>query len=294
VAGRGSRGLALVSVLWITALLALLAASLTSSSRTESRLARNQIENAKAEALADAGVHRAALGLLQFDPERAWQADRRTRVMRLGEGEVRITIEDEDAKIDLNGAPVELLAGLFRAVGLDEEAALTFADRIADFRDGDDEPRPLGAEAADYAAAGLPYGPKNAPFVSLSELLQVLGMTEELYELVKPHLTVFSGGEGLDPLRASPTVLLAIPGMTPDIAQAIATAGADVDPFALMSDDLLFEIETYFLFSREIVFLVRAEGRSAGGGVFVREAVIELTGADPPFNVYAWRRGDLR
>jgi len=56
-----TRGIALVSVLWIAGLLAIMAASFVSASRTEARLARNLLENAKAEALADAGVHRAAL-----------------------------------------------------------------------------------------------------------------------------------------------------------------------------------------------------------------------------------------
>jgi Tfp pilus assembly protein PilX len=50
-----NRGIALISVLWITGLLAVMAASFASSTRTETRLARNQEENAKAEALADAG-----------------------------------------------------------------------------------------------------------------------------------------------------------------------------------------------------------------------------------------------
>ena len=62
------RGIALILVLWIAGLLAVIAASLVSSSRTEARLARNLIENAKAEALADGAVHRAVLGLLELDP----------------------------------------------------------------------------------------------------------------------------------------------------------------------------------------------------------------------------------
>ncbi|MCD6016859.1 MAG: hypothetical protein K0R88_2943, partial [Solirubrobacterales bacterium] len=63
-----SRGIALISVLWITGLLAVIAASFASSTRTEARLARNLVANAKAEAIADGGVHRAVLGLLDPDP----------------------------------------------------------------------------------------------------------------------------------------------------------------------------------------------------------------------------------
>jgi type II secretory pathway component PulK len=60
MAERANRGIALISVPWITGLLAVMAASSASSTRTETRLAHNQEENAKAEALVDA-VHRLPL-----------------------------------------------------------------------------------------------------------------------------------------------------------------------------------------------------------------------------------------
>ena len=87
MAARSNRGIALISVLWITGLLAVMAASFASSTRTETRLAHNQEENAKAEALADAGVHRAAFGLLDADPARAWRAGGNGYAFSLGEGE---------------------------------------------------------------------------------------------------------------------------------------------------------------------------------------------------------------
>jgi general secretion pathway protein K len=92
-------------VLWITGLLAVMAASFISTSRTEARLARNQMENAKAQALADGGVQRAVLGLLEPERERAWQADGRVYSFALGEGDVEVSIRDEDGKIDLNQGP---------------------------------------------------------------------------------------------------------------------------------------------------------------------------------------------
>ena len=57
---------------------------------------------------------------------------------------MQVWIEDEDGKIDLNGAPLPLLTGLLVAQGLPEEDAKVMADRIGDFRDEDSEPEPLG------------------------------------------------------------------------------------------------------------------------------------------------------
>ncbi len=62
---RNSRGIALVVVLWALTLLAVIAVSFTMTTRTDTKIVRNLVENAKAGALADAGVYRATLGLLE-------------------------------------------------------------------------------------------------------------------------------------------------------------------------------------------------------------------------------------
>jgi len=290
-----SRGIALLSVLWITGLLAVIAASFASGARTEARLARNQIANAQAEALADGGVHRAVLGLLELEPERAWQADGSVRELPLGTGLVQIAIEDEDGKIDLNTAPVALLAGLFGVLGLSQDEARAMAERIVDYRDPDHDPEPQGAEDPDYLALGLAAGAADREFIGTSELLNVLGMTRELYERALPYVTIYSGAEGVDPVRAPRPVLEALPGMTPQLLERLVNAGDDFDPFFEIEDEsLLEELEFYFLPTRDAVFTVRALARTADGGTFLREAVIELDGgADRPFLVLEWRRGRL-
>lgn len=288
------RGIALISVLWISTLLAVIAASFTSSARTEGQLAHNMVENAKAEALADGAVYRAVLGLLEVDADRAWRADGTAYRLDYGEGAVLVRIFDEDAKVDLNTAPPELLAGLLRLLGVEPEQAEILVARILDFRDEDHEPEPDGAEDPDYEAAGRAAGAIDRPLVTEAELLGVLGMSEALYRRLRPFVTVYSGAEGIDPTRASRDVLESVPGMTPEIADAIRAAGPGGDPFATTNDESLFDLEAYFVPSREIMFQIRAEARTAGGGVFVREAVIELTlQPDRPFQAHAWRRGTL-
>jgi hypothetical protein len=82
--------------------------------------------------------------------------------------------------------------------------------------------------------------------------------------------------------------------MPPENVNNIRTTGPDGDPFDMIDDATFFDLEIYFVPSREIMFQVRAEARTTGGGVFVRDAVIELTlQPDRPFLVHAWQRGAL-
>jgi general secretion pathway protein K len=287
-----TRGIALISVVWIAGLLAIMAASFVSASRTEARLARNQMENAKAEALADAGVQRAALALLEVDPERVWKPDGRVYRFALGEGDVQVSIRDEEGKIDINEGSILLLAGLLKAVGLDPEAAQAMAERIGDYRDLDNDPEPFGAEDPAYRAAGLAEGAADRPFMSEAELVRVLGMTQELYKRVRPHVTVHTRSDGFDPTRATRPVLEALPGITPEVVERLLEAGPSEDPLAAIDDETLERVDLYWLPSREAMFTIHAVGRTLGGGTFTREAVIELAGRpEQPFLVYAWGRG---
>ena len=90
-------------------------------------------------------------------------------------------------------------------------------------------------------------------------------------------------------------MLEALPGITPPLVEALLTAGREVDPFSLIEKQpSLAELETYIVPSRNLVYTIRALGRTSSGGRFLRQAVIELDPTpDQPFLVYAWSRGIL-
>ncbi len=304
---RNERGIALVSVLWVLALLAVIAGSFTVGARTEAKLAHNLGENAKARALADAGIQRAVLVLLepqtvgQFgeDGENMFdlgsRLDGTPHVWRFGGGEILISMQDEDGRIDLNTAVDELLAGLFVSLGADGGQANALVDAIADFRDANDFTRLNGAEDADYRAAGLDHGPKNAPFQAVEELQLVLGMTRDLYRLAAPALTVHSGRPDIDPATAPRVVLMALPGIDAAEVEALLDARADGDEAALaimMADMVRFPGVGFRGLTADGATTLRAEARRAGGAVFVREAVARL-GSDLSETVQflAWRDG---
>lgn len=274
---RKDRGIALVMTLWVLILLGLIAASFLRDSRLGTNLARNITENAKAEALADAGVNRAMLGLLDTDPKTGWRANGMPHQFAFGGGVIEIRIFDETAKVDLNRAPAPILLGLLKAAGLDDNRASSLADAINDFRDPDNERRPNGAEDPDYLAAGMEAGAKDAPFEDTEELMQVLGMTHELYVKISPYVTVYSNRSRVNLLTASDFVLNAIPNLTPEQIKKIQADRLQATQLQRVQSE---------------VVTVRAEAKTGTGGVFVREAVLKRGGeAATPFQILSWRQG---
>ncbi len=273
---RGKRGFALLLVLWGLILLGLIAASFLRETRVGTTLARNVVENAKAEALAEAGVRRAILGLLDTDPATAWRADGRPYRFELADGTIQIQIQDERGKIDLNHAPPAMLATLFQETGSDPEAARRLADAILDYADRDNDRRPAGAEDDDYASAGLKNGAKDAPFERKEELLNVLGMNSAIYEAIAPDVTTHSGQSEVNPSTAPDLVLRTIPNLTIRERDQIMSARSERVPPQLSQVD---------------VVTVLADARTRGGGRFVREAVLRRSGEPGnPFQILDWRQ----
>ena len=288
------RGIALVAVLWVLVLLSVMAAGFLRDTSVETQIARNLIEGAEARALADAGVYRAVVGLMDRDPDLRWQSDGRVYPWIYSGGALQISIFDEAGKVDLNLAPDDLVEGLFLALGAEPEHARLLVHAIADFRDADDVARADGAEDADYRAAGLAWEAKDAPFATVAELEQVMGMTRALYELAAPHLTVHAGRGGrIDPTKASTVVLSAIPGITDaDIETLLDSRAAAAEDETSQDAAATTGLRSYLTRSRGRVVTIRVEALGGRGALFVREAVVRLTprGARP-FEVQGWRQG---
>ena len=209
------QGVALVIVLWLVALLAIIAAGYTVSTRTETVLSRHWIESAQARASAEAGLRIALLELLRAGVAdgSGLRTDGSVYETAFNGSRLRIAIIDEGGKIDLNTASGDLIDGLLASVGVEDEERKRLLDAILDWRDVDQLRRVNGAEDEDYAALGYPYGAGDRHFDSVEDLALVLGMAPELYRRLEGALTVYSGEAGINPAIAPRRVLLAAPGI---------------------------------------------------------------------------------
>jgi len=224
-------GAALLLVLWLVVLLTGVIAVFALGARTEGLQGRTLARGAAARYAAEAGVEVAAYHLQNPDGDARWVPDGRPIEFNYGGHRVRVRVVDESAKVDLNIATPELLSGLMQALGVDFERSRRIAGAIADWRDGDDLLNAEGgAEDPQYAAAKLPYGAKDRPFETLSELRLVLGMDPALFEKMRPYVTLYSGLARPSPAYAGKPVLQAL-GM--DETQAAAVLGQREAPGAL-------------------------------------------------------------
>lgn len=296
---RRSRGIALIAVLWVVLLLAVIAGSLTMLTRTEIGLSRNLVLSAKAEALAEGGVYLAIGELLTpasspQDGNREWQVE-------TAAGRLDISFADVTGRIDINIAPPELIAGLFRAAGTEADVAEALADRIADWRDADDTSRPNGGEQSDYTGYELPVRVGNGPFLTADEIMRVPGMTRELWAHVGDAVTVHSRRPGLNPVYASRLALLTLPGMDAAVADAILAARSESDNnpsgqggrIADIANLIPPEAHRYLAGGSSNIYAVRARAELPEGAIYILEAVIEPSPAnDPPWRTHEWRPGN--
>ena len=209
---RTQRGVALLLVLWLVALLTALIGAFALTAKIEGLQGRVLHRGVIAGELARAGMEYALVRVADPDPRRQWRPDGQPYRWTFDGAQVEIALTDENGKIDLNQADATLLASLFQQVGgLEQAEAAQLASAVLDWRDPDSLTQPEGgAEDPDYSAAERHYGAKDASFESVAEVEQVLGMTPALYAKLAPELTVFSGRTRPDPAFASSGVLQAM------------------------------------------------------------------------------------
>ncbi len=194
--GRPQGGLALIAVLLVLALLLTVVGEFTVAMRFEGATTLNFQAVVSATYLAEAAYHRAVAeilpeavaqhfdesGLLVFRRAQLDSAEApERRNIPLGPGRISYRITDEESRLSLNRTRPELLHRLLIELDVERETRDVIVDSVLDWRDANEEHRLNGAESDYYLALPAPYRSKNADFDSLDELLQVRGVTREIF-----------------------------------------------------------------------------------------------------------------
>ena len=250
---NNERGIALFLVLWVMALLTVIAGELCHAIRTEVNVTRNYKEETQAHYIAVSGLFWAVGELVVNErvPRKVnapgsegGQEDIRPQIntdvppIPFGDGQFKIEKMNESGKVNLNRAGALLLKMMLNNYQIEEPNKSIIIDSIMDWRDKDNSHRLNGAEDDYYLSLPQPYKCKNGDFTSVEELLLVRGVTPEIFHGgLKDIVTVYQDKEtgpvsniqrrtGFDFNKininaASPRMLRALPGITEDIVQAI-------------------------------------------------------------------------
>lgn len=217
---RSRQGSLLVAVLWSLFFMASLALVINTLITPQLTLAGKLRDRVILRHIAEAGVKRAIVEIradetegydmlndpwginedafkeIELDDGRFVSVKYTTAGTGEDEGEEFYGLSDEESKININTATVDVLEYMFEElVGTTSQEASDLADAIIDWRDEDDEPEDNGAEDSYYEGLSEGYSAKNANFDILEELLLVKGFSKEIYDQVAPYLTVYGNGK---------------------------------------------------------------------------------------------------
>lgn len=260
---KNSRGVALIIVLWVVAILSVIALEFSFAMRTEVKTAQYYKGEVQLYAYAEGGIQRAIAelinkndpkiqqmrktaisGLEEIPPEKKeWITDGRVYRLTYDEGTCEIRVMGEPGKVNINTASDSTLRKIIGQMGLEGEARDRVVDSILDWIDPDDFSRLNGAENDYYQSLKEPYNCKNGPLDSIEELLLVRGVTPDLFygkkEVKKADgggtekegqiglrdiFSIYSSGEQIDINSAPISVLRVVLGLPMEVARSIMKA----------------------------------------------------------------------
>ncbi len=237
---RSRRGVALLAVLWLIAILGIATMAALRVISFDMELASAKIHGSRARQVAEMGIAIGSNPIIKRSDPILRQLNDET-----GEGfEVRII--SEGARFNINSILLQddkaLLRSIFIDWGLELDDAQAVTDALSDWVDANDEVALNGAEKDDYEKAGRINQPFNRPFYDINEVRLVRGM--DLVEALRPDwrewFTVWSSG-ALDLNEASAELIAAAAESRVELAQIIPETVRGTDGERDTEDDVPFQ-----------------------------------------------------
>lgn len=287
-------GIALLLVLWVLTILMVIVLSFSFVARTETYSSLSFKEGIEKKFLAEAGVQRAIAEIfyrrqnLGVEGGDFRKTDGTPYSDHLADGEYIVRIIDESGKIDinmLNDSSGIILKNLLMNTGVEEEIVNTIVDSLLDWKDKNmDTHRLSGAGDDYYASLPNPYKVKHADFDTVEELMLIKGITPEILfgsgegkKGIIDFLTVYSKLPSVSVNAAPKEVLVAVPGITPEIADAIISARENKRISNLQEFGIPQESARYLNLMESPVYTVESAGNKGDGKtVYSVRATIRL------------------
>jgi len=275
---KTQRGIALLSVLWVTAFLAAIASTVAHQSRSSLQITKNRIEQLKVKQAVESVILLAVADLINNADGDLFSQNQLGS--EYGDIDIQLSYFDEAGKIDINTAPATIMTSLLNVIGVDEGQSLIISDAILDWRDEDSLKRANGAEDNDYASYGYLYGSSDADFERIEELKLVYGINEQIYQAISPYVTVYTQDYGVNLSVASNVVQTAVNNAT--TLSDTETGKVDLDEF----DDA----ETFTSLSYGYIYTINASAVAKSGISHNISVTVRLDRGNTfePFTILKW------
>lgn len=248
--GRRDEGFVLLVILVITGVIGVIILAVSQGSRDDYREMKLHLDLTKARLHADNAIVRAiaALGDPADPLHGVLLQPGASYTFRLNDIDVRIEVEHESGKIDLNHAELALVSSALQRIAPDAGAADAMLARITDFR--------AGKVFIDRPEAILSAAQQFDP---------IAGKIRRLF-------TVATGARGIAPHLASADVLAAIPGIQPGELDTLTSGNTRTGG---PPGSVLIRHQAYYSPSRPI-YTIRASVADKSLPPLRRHAVIAL------------------
>ena len=310
---RSESGVVLLIVMSGILVLTLVVFALSSSVRVADEELANRKEHLQSYYLARGGILTTAALLTEVSaPEKAsLHPGQRSVGWVEGTGRVDVEITDENGKIDLNWASETILERLLSALGSDLQSARSVATAIVEWRNPSSLTRWGSAVASSNLLQFDPSQPTKIDYRSVEELLNVPGVTPELFygRYVRRDegrflrqsglidcVTVDSKSTQININYAPYPVLLALTSEDPRVADYIV-AGREKQPFHSPGDltsefpaSLSAEALSALTTQNSGRYSLLSSGRIHGGTVARIQAVVNVLGvSNGRFQLVSWK-----
>jgi len=224
------RGFVLVLTLWVMVIVAIAAGYFAERVARSVQLAQQSRQNS--QAMIDmSGTRAEMLYRLSTTSMTEYGLGRGNTTLNLdnrayhGLGKTLVRLQDNRGLLNLNQTDDDRLQRLLGLLGIAAEQRGHLVDTLRDFIDADKLHRLNGAEDEEYLALNLPP-PANRNLVTPWEAKRIIGWRDapQLWENGRLNeLTTTSLSVGINPNTAPVEVLVTLPGVSEEIAQAILT-----------------------------------------------------------------------
>ena len=242
---RAQRGVALITVLLVVAIVTVVSAGMIARQQLSIRGTSNQMQARQAWHYA-LGGEALAQSILRRDLEMSgngtgqpavdhllepWALPQPTYDLDEGQGQVQIRIEDLAGRFNLNSLvqqqqPNAAALAQFRRLLLRLQINEPYAERLADWLDSDQQPSgEQGAEDNAYLLLDPPYRTAGRRLEDLSELRLLLDMRDEHFQRLAPFVATLPADTPLNVNTASVMVLSSLAdNLSPSAAETLVQA----------------------------------------------------------------------